>query len=121
MVKWLLSLNQNINIRASNDFAFKYSCQYGNIEIAKFLSQIMDIYQLDYCNNEILNWQIIETKNKDTDTDTDNDNNNNNNNNSIQHENVNWEILEKSNQELLYSPTIKLSNDKNPEFNLNFL
>ena len=36
IAKWLYSLG-GVNIHVNNDYAFRYSCENGNIEIAKWL------------------------------------------------------------------------------------
>ena len=70
VAKWLWSLNQNINIHANNEFAFKLSCEDRHIKVVKWLwslSHNIDIHaNNEYafrwsCNNsnlEVAKWLI---------------------------------------------------------------
>ncbi len=58
----LLSLNQNIDIHAKDEYAFRYSCENGHLEVAKWLCTLCDYYYIEHDDEKIIKWKILNEK-----------------------------------------------------------
>lgn len=64
IVKWLYYLSDSIKINEFDDFAFRYSCKNNHLHVAKFLSELDDNYIITLDDNRIIDYKIMNKKEK---------------------------------------------------------
>ena len=58
VIKWLWQLDQNINIHANDEDAFRLACVKGNLGMAKWLCTLCANYFIEEKDNKIVRWFI---------------------------------------------------------------
>ena len=52
MMKWLLFVKPDINISAKDEWAFRWACSFGHLEVAKWLLSLKPyLYVIEYDDN----------------------------------------------------------------------
>ena len=56
IIKWLWQLEQNINIHANDEFAFRLACEKGHLEVIKWLWQLDQNINIHVCDEYAFRW-----------------------------------------------------------------
>lgn len=63
VVKWLLEIKPNINLSKDNNYAFKMSCEYNNVQIAQYIQSVSPFnYIININSNKINNYVVLPEK-----------------------------------------------------------
>jgi len=59
VAQWFLSIKPTIDISAKNEYAFRYACEKGHLEVAQWLQSLNpDKYYFTVEHGKITNWEV---------------------------------------------------------------